>query len=537
MKNDKDGNFTFTEITYDETMLGDHTFTVTEENDGKPGYTYDDTEYEIIVNVSDNGDGTLNVTYTVNGEEDAEILFENEYAADATVTISGEKTVGGEEPEDDEVFTFQLKDADGKVLQEVENDGSSITFEEIPYTLEDAGKTYTYTIQESTESNEQYLTDDSVYTVQVALTDKGDGTLNIEWTLEKDGEAAEKIAFDNTPLSHLDIEKKVIGRAGDQEKPFAFKVTLTDEEGTELEGTFPVEGANVTSIESGSYLHLKHGEKAIVKCLPVGTKYLVEEDEYTAFETEAQNAEGEITEEGSKAEFVNTLKTVSFSVTKEWQGGDNGLITLTLYENGKKMEPQPTYAEENNVYSYTNLPQYTEEGKAIVYAAKEKYMDGYMTIYRNIAPYAQETDMIYNGGTIVNKAVTSFHVQKVWEGLAEDEEAPAITLTLYCNGEALDKKTPAPNEDGWYIWHNLPLTYKGEAAEYTVAEEPVEGFTVIYGEAAEGEEEPTCARDYGTIVNRKIPKTGDESNIGLWIGLSAVSACAFILLMKKRKEA
>ncbi|MBQ6950736.1 MAG: LPXTG cell wall anchor domain-containing protein, partial [Clostridia bacterium] len=31
--------------------------------------------------------------------------------------------------------------------------------------------------------------------------------------------------------------------------------------------------------------------------------------------------------------------------------------------------------------------------------------------------------------------------------------------------------------------------------------------------------------------------TGDESNIGLWIGLTALSGCLFILLMKKRKEA
>ena len=532
-KNDADGSYEFAPIRYTQEDAGKtFNYTVTEVNGGKPGYTYDDTEYEIIVKVEDNGDGTLNVTYTVNGEEDAEILFANEYTADATVTISGEKTVGGEAPEDDEVFTFQLKDADGKVLQEVENTGSSITFDEIPYTLEDAGKTYTYTIQESTESNEQYLTDGSVYTVQVALTDKGDGTLSIDWTLEKDGEAAEKIAFDNTPLSHLDIEKTVIGRAGDQEKLFAFKVTLTDEEGTELEGTFPVEGANVTSIESGSYLHLKHGEKATVKCLPVGTKYLVEEDEYAAFETEARNAEGEITEEGSKAEFVNTLKTVSFSVTKEWQGGDNGLITLTLYENGKKMEPQPTYTESNNVYSYTNLPQYTEEGKAIVYAAKEKYMDGYMTIYRNIAPYAQETDMIYNGGTIVNKAVTSFHVKKVWEGLADGEEAPAITLTLLCNGQKVDKPTPTPDKNGWYHYYNLPATVNGEEAVYTVVEEALDGFATSY---LHGSVEVEEAGNGDTIVNRKIPKTGDESMIGLWSGMTVLSGAAFILLMKKRK--
>ncbi|MBQ4640600.1 MAG: Cna B-type domain-containing protein, partial [Clostridia bacterium] len=226
-----------------------------------------------------------------------------------------------------------------------------------------------------------------------------------------------------------------------------------------------------------------------------------------------------------------------FSVTKEWQGGEGGPITLTLYQNGEKMNPQPAYSESNNVYTYENLPQYTKEGKAIVYAAKEKYMDGFMTIYRNIAPYAQETDMIYNGGTIVNRAVTTFRVQKVWEGLSEGEEAPEITLTLYCNGEVMDKKTPNPDANGWYIYHNLPLTRNGEAAVYTVVEEPLDGFQASYGEAAEGEEAPACAYDYGTIVNRKIPKTDDNSHIGLWIGLTVLSAGMLAMLWKKRKKA
>ena len=66
-----------------------------------------------------------------------------------------------------------------------------------------------------------------------------------------------------------------------------------------------------------------------------------------------------------------------------------------------------------------------------------------------------------------------------------------------------------------------------------MVEEPVDGFTVTYGEDAEA----TCATNGDTIVNRKIPKTGDDSRIGLWLAVTAVSAAGCILLMKKRREA
>ncbi|MBQ9944423.1 MAG: Cna B-type domain-containing protein, partial [Clostridia bacterium] len=261
-------------------------------------------------------------------------------------------------------------------------------------------------------------------------------------------------------------------------------------------------------------------------------------DEYIAYTpavngTEGRKAEGTITEDGAAVAFVNTEKTVSFSVTKEWQGDIGDAITLTLYGNGEKLNPQPSYNKNGDVYSYENLPQYDADGKTIVYSAKEKYMDGFMTIYRNKAPYTEETGWIYNGGTIINRAVTEFRVQKVWEGLEEGEEIPEITLTLYCNGEAMDKKTPKPDEDGWYVWYNLPIVRNGETAKYSVMEEPVDGFTVTYGE----DKEATCAYNGDTIVNRKIPKTGDDSRIGLWLAVTAVSAAGCILLMKKRKEA
>ena len=87
--NDANGLFRFSQIDYTANDVGTHTYTVTEVNDGKPGYTYDDTSYEIIVTVADAGDGTLNVTYTVNGTANGAITFANQYSdADDTVTFT-----------------------------------------------------------------------------------------------------------------------------------------------------------------------------------------------------------------------------------------------------------------------------------------------------------------------------------------------------------------------------------------------------------------------------------------------------------------
>ena len=55
-----------------------------------------------------------------------------------------------------------------------------------------------------------------------------------------------------------------------------------------------------------------------------------------------------------------------------------------------------------------------------------------MTIYKNVAPYDPESSFIYDGDTIINRAVTQIAVRKVWKGMDEGEKRPDIKLTLYC---------------------------------------------------------------------------------------------------------
>ena len=45
-------------------------------------------------------------------------------------------------------FEFELKDADGKVIETVKNDEKgAISFSKLSYTEKDAGKTFTYTVK------------------------------------------------------------------------------------------------------------------------------------------------------------------------------------------------------------------------------------------------------------------------------------------------------------------------------------------------------------------------------------------------------
>ena len=292
---------------------------------------------------------------------------------------------------------------------------------------------------------------------------------------------------------------------------------------------------------SGERIRLGHGQSITFTGLLPGMRYTVEEEANIAFTTVVNGlpvnaVEGICLEDGNRADFVNTMKATTFSVRKVWEGGYGGDIILTLYANGEKMEPQPEYTRDGDVYTYTGLPMYEADGDLVLYTAKERYMDGFMTIYDNVKPYDGESSMIYDGGTIINRAVTSIRVLKVWEGVEEGEELPEIRLTLFCNGEPMDKRQPKPDKHGWYIYNNLPLTRKGQPAEYYVLEVPLEGYETSYTDA--NGKTADRALDGYTITNSRflIPATGDNEPLVLWAAMLTASAATLMLLLKRRRK-
>ena len=139
----KSGKVTFDAISY--TAEGEHTYTVKEVKGDNTTIAYDASEKQVTVKVTRDGDALkAEVVYPESK------VFANTYSAPspAKAKISASKILEGAELKNGE-FNFQLLDETGKVLQTKQNaaDGT-VTFDDISYSSEDAGKTFHYTIKE-----------------------------------------------------------------------------------------------------------------------------------------------------------------------------------------------------------------------------------------------------------------------------------------------------------------------------------------------------------------------------------------------------
>lgn len=191
-KNDASGKVAFPTISFN--APGEYHYRLAEVDGGLGGVTYDTTVYDVTAKVVDNGDGTLGVTWSVSKDgkalEGKEIVFANSYkAAGTSITFNAAKVLTGRELKKGE-FTFELRDANGKVLQTVKNgvltEGgyAPIVFDPITY---DEPGTYDYRIVEVKGDAEGITYDETVFTYHVVVTDDGNGQLQVEWTVGETG--------------------------------------------------------------------------------------------------------------------------------------------------------------------------------------------------------------------------------------------------------------------------------------------------------------------------------------------------------------
>ena len=185
----KNGKVTFDPISYKE--AGEHTYTVKEVVGNTPGVTYDTTEKQVTVKVTQDGQALkADLVYPENK------TFNNTYTAPkpAKAKISASKILEGAELKNGE-FNFQLLDETGKVLQTKQNaaDGT-VTFDDISYSSEDAGKTFHYTIKDVIpESKAKGMTYDEG-TIDVTVTVTKDDASN---TLKASVAYGDKKSFTN----------------------------------------------------------------------------------------------------------------------------------------------------------------------------------------------------------------------------------------------------------------------------------------------------------------------------------------------------
>lgn len=185
--------FTFKAISY--TATGSHAYQVKEVAGQDGTITYSDAVLDVTVNVTDDGSGQLTATANKTA---ADLTFTNTYTPTATTaTITGTKALTGRDLAEGEFF-FDLKDADGNVVQTVQN-GADGTFGFAPLQLDKVG-TYVYTVSERAGATANGVTyDTTVFTATVTVTENAEThALEAQVAYSKGGKATDAVAFSNS---------------------------------------------------------------------------------------------------------------------------------------------------------------------------------------------------------------------------------------------------------------------------------------------------------------------------------------------------
>ena len=219
--------FTFKAISY--TATGSHAYQVKEVAGQDGTITYSDAVLDVTVNVTDDGSGQLTATANKTA---ADLTFTNTYTPTATTaTITGTKALTGRDLAEGEFF-FDLKDADGNVVQTVQN-GADGTFGFAPLQLDKVG-TYVYTVSERAGATANGVTyDTTVFTATVTVTENAEThALEAQVAYSTGGKAADAVTFSNSYAPAATEVKlgasKVLSGEDLKEGQFSFQLKDTD---------------------------------------------------------------------------------------------------------------------------------------------------------------------------------------------------------------------------------------------------------------------------------------------------------------------
>ena len=224
VKNDDSGKFTFDSLTFEKEGTWNY---VVKEDSTNPvaGVTYDTTEYQVTIQVEDNGTGALVAKTGMTAVKDQnasaaeEIRFENSYTPNnVTVSLGGLKTLTGGVLKEG-MFTFMLYETDasfqpkGDAIRAAVNeaDGNFI-FDALTYAS--AGTYHYIIVEDDSAALENIIYDDSVYMITITVKDNGNGRLTAEKKIVKDGSGQkEQVRFENTLVPEAgDIAVDIIAK-------------------------------------------------------------------------------------------------------------------------------------------------------------------------------------------------------------------------------------------------------------------------------------------------------------------------------------
>ncbi|MBQ8303534.1 MAG: hypothetical protein IJX79_01085 [Clostridia bacterium] len=505
VSNAANGSFIFPSIMFD--TAGEFDYVITEVDTGIGGFTYDTARYEITVKVTDSA-AVLTAEIisfkkvTDSNETDArEIVFDNKYSATpATVAVNGTKLLTGKTMEANE-FEFILSaattGAPTPAYSTAQNDAKGkFTFGDITFTT--AG-TFVYNIVETEGSDSHYTYDKSVYTLTVTVTDNSEGTLSASYALTKNGADSSEIVFSNIytpdPIVYDIYDEfggtKVLDGRTLKEGEFEFRLinAITGQQIGETvkndangEFRFP----KITINEVGTY-HYKiteviGDEKGITYDTNQFHVVLGVQQEtngrFTLVREELHVATIETEDVGGVPTEVTKYTDITGNGTVEFKNSYAADATKINISGNKMLSGRALKAEE---FSF-NLYNVEED------AASGSYVKGELV---DTAKNTADGTFTFDALEIKTAGTYRFFV-------TEDATNPVANVT-YDNTVYMVVVTVTDNFDGTL------------SAEYA------------YQTAAGTSETLTFLNTYTPPAPSEVPKTGDDSNVWMWIALAFVS--------------
>ena len=300
-----------------------------------------------------------NAEGTVNSTQEVLVKATNKYNVNGSVALQAKKVLRGKELTSGQ-FTFELRDATGKVIDTVKNDGNGdVYFNAIPLTQAGVSN---YRIREVRGSESGITYDTHEEDVRVVATDDGRGTLTPQVTYDADGAVfTNRYTPQEVPptvaTSDVTITKKLEGTTTG--RAFNVKVEIL-KDGKPLENRFNYISSLVPAIRpltSGDKISIQGNEAITITKVPVGATVRITEDEYKGFYVKAgstlekvvqtsgnaleltnvYDAKGDLTLKGKKALRGGKLSDYRFKflvlrdgkVVQEAMNDDEGTINFT----------------------------------------------------------------------------------------------------------------------------------------------------------------------------------------------------------------
>ena len=475
----KNGKISFDSISYKE--VGEHTYTVKEVKGDNNTITYDETEKQVTVKVTKDGNELKSEVIYPESK-----TFNNTFTPKETsATIELDKALSGRDLVDGE-FSFELYEGSNK-LQTTTNKNGKVTFDSISY--KEVGE-HTYTIKEVKGDNSTVAYDSTAKEVTVKVTRDGD-------KLKTEVVYPESKTFNNTFTPNaanatIELDKALSGRDLVNGE---FKFVLKDDQGNQVGSEATNQNGKITfpSIKfekEGTYNYSVKEVKGENNTI----NYDKSEKHVTINVTkDGNNLKAEVVYPDGKT-FNNTFTpnatNASIELDKKLDGRDlvDGEFSFDLYEGSNKLQ---TVTNKNGKVAFDSI-SYKEVGEH-TYTIKEVKGDNSTITYDESEKQVTvkvtrdgdnlKTEVVYpesktfNNKFTPNEAKATIELEKQLTGrnLADGE----FSFDLY---EGSNKLQTATNKNGKVTFDSISYKEVGEHT-YTVKEVKGTDSTIAYDES------------------------------------------------------